>query len=198
MLYRRWLALVPWLAFLAPLMGCESSGSLAFRSISTGGRFEASYPTCVYRPVDGNAADVFLTDLPPEHWNLDSDLSGASGTLVHIHMFLAPRAGSTPLTPTASNMTMRCIVVSRGRVGVYAGGGLFDQDGPPGDDSFSGRLSRASLKLLHADEGFHDALGPCEVGGTVRARRDDTFATILSARAGGLASAHASAERSQR
>ncbi len=169
---------------MVTLGGCGTPG-MALRSAQGRGTLDPDFTTRCYIPTDDKAgADVYLTDLPPELWRLDSDLAGISGTIVHVHLFLRPRAGKTPQVETASNLNIRYVVIGRGAVGAYAGGGFLLPSGTPGDETFGGRIDRASLRLARASEGFKDLLGPCELSGRFRAERNEAAARLIEARMG--------------
>lgn len=166
------------------LSGCGTPG-MALRSAQGKGTLDPNFTTRCYIPTEDKAgADVYLTDLPPELWRPDSDLAGISGTIVHVHLFLRPKAGKTPQAETASNLNIRYVVIGKGAVGVYAGGGFLLPSGTPGDETFGGRIDRASLRLSRAGEGFKDLLGPCELSGRFRAERNETAARLIEARMG--------------
>lgn len=166
------------------LSGCGTPG-MALRSAQGRGTLDPNFTTRCYIPTEDKAgADVYLTDLPPELWRPDSDLAGISGTMVHVHLFLRPKAGKTPQAETASNLNIRYVVIGKGAVGVYAGGGFLLPSGTPGDETFGGRIDRASLRLSRAGEGFKDLLGPCELSGRFRAERNETAARLIEARMG--------------
>lgn len=166
------------------LSGCGTPG-MALRSAQGRGTLDPNFTTRCYIPTEDKAgADVYLTDLPPELWRPDSDLAGISGTIVHVHLFLRPKAGKTPQAETASNLNIRYVVIGKGAVGVYAGGGFLLPSGTPGDETFGGRIDRASLRLSRAGEGFKDLLGPCELSGRFRAERNEAAARLIEARMG--------------
>lgn len=165
------------------LMGCggTSGSSLRLASVSHPRQLRPEPTTRVYRFADQNTADAYLTDLPPALWNPDADFRGVSATIIHLHTFIEPRAGRTPIADGASNMTVRYLVLSNGQVGLYGGGGFLWRSGDPGDSTFGGELRGASLKLLRATPGFHDLLGPCELHGSFSAARQEEDADQIEA-----------------
>ncbi len=172
------------LGAMVGLAGCGTPG-MALRSVQGKGTLDPDFTTRCYIPTEEKAgADVYLTDLSPELWRPDSDLRGISGTIVHVHLFLRPKAGKTPQAETASNLNIRYVVIGKGAVGVYAGGGFLLPSGTPGDETFGVRIDRASLRLSRAGEGFKDLLGPCELSGRFRAERNEAAARLLEARMG--------------
>lgn len=177
------------LAALVMLSGCaglgsglgglgagRSAGAGRVLSESESRRLDLRLPERAVVVHDRNTADVYLTDLSPA--TLDRIAEGrlgpdVSGTLVHIHIFLTPRAGRTPIADTAASATARIVVVARGRVGVYDAAGFL----MPGDSLrkgyAAGTLRNAPTRLTRATEGFDDLLGPSRTELRFGARPDD-------------------------
>lgn len=172
------------LAGLAGALGLVSacsiwSGPPEVTSISSGLTLSTSLPTRVYSFEDQNTADFYMTDLPPETWTNGGDVSHATGVFVHIHMFLASRAGRTPINSGSTVFNTRVIVLAGGAMGVYGGGGFLLRDGEAGDDAFGGRISQATLRLLRATPGFVDRLGPCQLNANIDATLDQEQAANM-------------------
>lgn len=127
-----------------------------------------------------NSMDIYLTDLPERVWKQGGDISDVSGQMVHIHMFMRPKAGATPIATTASTASVRWLVLSNGRVGVYGGGGFFVPSGDNGDADISGTLTDATLRLVHSTAGFADRLGPSLLSMNVDGVRDEATAAALA------------------
>lgn len=166
------------------LHGCGSvSSSLrenALTSTADGSGLSSRFPTQVYYGNETNVADFYLTDLPPSVWEQGGDVSDLEGTIVHIHMFVVPKPGKTPIQRTASSSTVRWLVLSKGRVGVYGGGGFFSESGEVGEDKFGGTLYDASLRLIRSTPGFKDPLGPSVLSVSVSAKKDQKAAEAIS------------------
>ncbi len=161
----------------AGLLGaCGSVGSAgALRMTSRGeerARFACDLPVRVYEQTSTLSADFFLTDLPREVWAGGGDASGVSGTIVHVHMFIVPRPGKTPISTGACTAAVRVLVLSEGELGVYGGGGFFAQTGDLGRPTFGGSIREATLRLIRATPGFEDRLGPSFLSGSIGAKRD--------------------------
>lgn len=180
------------LTLAAAPLGCSgSSTDLQLEAINDEASVRSAFQVKAYVPTDNNTADIYFSDIPTERL-LDSDdtLADAVGSIVHIHMFLTPVAGSTPIDATACNTTVRQIVLAgplgsarnRPALGVYSGGGFLLPDDVPGARSFSGSLFDATLKLTHASPGFVDRLGASRMHGDFEARRADDLARALAAR----------------
>lgn len=178
------------LLVVLPLAGCGSLPRLSSRtatlsSSTTGDTLDLRVPTRVYATHDRTTCDFYLTDLPEGVWSLEQDLRDTSGVLLHITMFIEPKSGKTPIATTAVSGTVRCIVLAKGEVGVYGGGGFVDISGSTGDATIDATLSRATLRPLRATPGFRDRLGAC----TLDASIDAAFATAKVERLAALADA---------
>jgi hypothetical protein len=161
-------------ASLAILVGCSRvSNSLDTVSMRSGSVLRTEAGTRVFSATDRNTADFYLTDLPASAAEPGADLSKLSGTLVHVHLFLSPRPGETPIADEACSFTVRQAVFANGQFGVYSGGGFFTPARDLGDKTNGGRFRGATLRLTHSTPGFEDKLGPSEMAGSFRAGRDD-------------------------
>jgi hypothetical protein len=136
------------------------SGGATLVGVSHGDRLPAQLTTRVYSTSQESVADVYASDLPARVWMEGGDISDLTGSLIHIHLFVRPKAGRTPIASTACSASVRWLVVSGGEVGVYGGGGFATLSGSPGEERLSISLRGASLRLLHSTPGFRDALGP--------------------------------------
>jgi hypothetical protein len=180
------IAAIPLLAllmpFLASLQGCTYGGSTRLVSLDQSGKLEPHLPTLVYTPSGDTGADVYLTNLPRDALARGADLTGVSGHLIHVNMFLTPRPGRTPIDAAASNASIRWIVIADGEVGIYTGGGFVLPSAPPGNSSFGATVKRASLEIGIHTARFVDPLGPSRMQASFRAPRDESLARHLAAR----------------
>jgi hypothetical protein len=177
---------------VAALIGCGgNSTDLRLQAIMENAVVKPDFRVRAYIPADKNTADIYLSDIPTERLLDPADaLADAVGSVVHIHMFLTPVAGSTPIDATACNATVRQVVLAgplgtagdRPALGVYGGGGFLLPDETPGGRSFSGSLFDATLKLTHATPGFVDRLGAARMSGDFDVRRDDAMARAMAQR----------------
>ncbi len=169
------------LAGLACLSGGCSSISTTFtgtrnaieiRSVESGAGVRPDMKRMVYQFHDKNSADIILSDFDladlTEFSNVPTD-----GQIMHVHFFVRPRPGRTPIAQTACSATVRHIVISRGEIGVYTGAGFMTPKGTPGDSSFGGSIGQAPMRLARATEFFFDPLGPCVASISFSARLDD-------------------------
>ncbi|MCW5775929.1 MAG: hypothetical protein KIS87_05790 [Phycisphaeraceae bacterium] len=156
-------------------------GSVRVESIDEGTALRPTLRLRAYQAHDKNTADIYLTDLTPEQLEPTVDPTTLAGSIVHVHMFIRPRPGRTPIEGTASTAAIRHVVLANGEVGVYSGGGFMLPSGNAGDGRFGGRISRASLKLTRATDGFNDLLGAAEFSGSISAPLDDAMAAKIEA-----------------
>ncbi len=164
------------------LGGCgfsRSGGPARLQSLQNNGALQSPLPTRVYTARDADSVDIYMTDLPSSVWNAGADVSDMSGVLVHVHMFIRPRAGRTPIADTASTATIRVLVLAQGEIGVYGGGGFFVNSGNPGKERFRGGVRDASLRLVSATGGFVDRLGACAFTGEVSGTLDTETANAI-------------------
>lgn len=140
-------------------------------------------PTAVaYIDRDTNTADIYLTDFSRAELAADTPLGDVTGTILHVHMFMRPRPGRTPIETTASTVSFRCAVIAGGQVGVYGGGGFLFPSGEPGDASFGGIIRNASARLLAGTPGFVDRLGAARLDASLNAPRDPALAKLIDRR----------------
>ncbi|MGH7244931.1 MAG: hypothetical protein ACREJD_16070 [Phycisphaerales bacterium] len=133
-----------------------------------------------YLSSDINTADFFLSDLPPDAFADGADLSQFAGSLVQIHMFLAPKSGSTPIAFSATSATVRQIVFANGQMGMYSGGGFLLPSGTAGDSTFGGTIHSASMRLTARTPGFADKLGSSEFASGLSVPKDVSRAKRMS------------------
>ncbi len=154
----------------------RSGGAATLRSVDDSAVLTARLPTRVYSFQDSETVDVFMTDLPASVWSGGADVSEMSGIMVQLHMFIRPKAGSTPIADTATTATIRCLVLARGELGLYGGGGFFVNGDKPGEAKFRGGIRDATMRLLSATGGFEDRLGSCLFSGEVSGSHDEATA----------------------
>lgn len=155
----------------------------------------------VYNYTDRNTFDIYLTDLSEadiERWlSADPVTDGAEiggGQIVHLHVFLWPEAGKSPIDFDASNATITHMVVAPpgvssggnegalGDVVIYSGagfllpGGLFSE---PGDAWLSAALRRGTVRFRAASEGGRDPIEGGNYDASLRARFDPDAAGRL-------------------
>jgi hypothetical protein len=159
-------------------LGAAGTARLALESADGSVTLRPDFEAAVFRSEDHNSVHLYLTDLP--ELASEAPPPNPTGNLLHIHMFLYPKAGRTPIDFTASNCTITHVVLSDGAIGVYRGGGFLLPSGRPAR-SFGGRLADATLRPAAATPAFRDLLGWSELTGKVNARRDEERAERLDA-----------------
>jgi len=178
------LALAPFLSACASFTNPTGSSTIEFASNTTGAAVKPRITLRVYSTDDPTSADIYLTDLPAlADPSVTSDaLSRATGHLIHIHMFIVPKAGKTPIEYTAANTTITHIILADGAMGVYRGGGFLLPSGKPGRSSFGGKMAQATLRPVSATSGFVDLLNWNEASGQINASLDEATSRALDAR----------------
>lgn len=179
------------LAAFALLTGCAGFGLGGGGSVGSGeiasetesARMELRLPARAALVHDRNTADVYLTDLSPT--TLDRIGEGSltpeiSGVLVHLHIFLNPKPGRTPIEPTAASATARIVVISRGQVGVYDAAGFLMPGRSLRRGFAAGTLRNAPTRLTRRTEGFNDLLGVARTELGFGARADDETAERIA------------------
>ncbi|TVQ64208.1 MAG: hypothetical protein EA379_02400 [Phycisphaerales bacterium] len=181
------------LAAVVSLSGCAAigfggAGSVELRAFETGAVLSPGWRTAVFTSDDPNSANIYLSDLSLDAITTTApeSLDAVAGNILHVRMFIRPRAGQTPIDFDASNITIRHIVLAPGAMGVYGGGGFLLPSGSPEGRSFGGRIRRATLRLTEASIAFSDRLGPVELSGRINATRDDDAAQAVARTISGL------------
>lgn len=169
------------LGLSAGLLGVGVGGAdPTFVAADSATRLEPDYDTAVYIPRDRNTADLYFSTIAGIG-QPGMSMRGASGSVLHVHMFLKPRAGRTPIDFDASNITVTHYVLAKGAVGVYGGAGFMLPSGTPGDSDFGGRARGVTLRPMARTAGFADRLGWNELSGKLSAERDDARAAEIAA-----------------
>ena len=145
--------------------GVLRAESLGRESVVLIGRFVTAF----YAQNKSAETSFFLSDVP-----LEQLLSGRvdQGLVVHLDLLWIPEAGATPMDSSATNATIRYIVIAPGEVGIYGGAGFAVPHGEPGQDTLSVSLRDASLTLLESTDGFVDLLSPARLTGDFTAVLD--------------------------
>jgi len=157
---------------MAGCAGPNAAGSLHVLSlgrdpVTLSTRFDAAFFS--HDAISGTS--FMLSDVPVEQL---LDGTASSGQIMHIELLWLPKPGRTPLEPTATNASIRLVVISDGELGVYGGAGFAMPSGNPAEDSsISLALRDASLQLLECTSGFNDLLSPAQLTGSVTSRRSD-------------------------
>jgi hypothetical protein len=171
------------LACSTPL-GCSrvigSSGGMRSTGFHTGNTLGPQIRTVAYADLGKGEADVYLTDLTEAQLDPSTPFDELSGSIIHLRLFLKPKAGRTPIESTASTAIIRHAVLVNGAVGIYGGGGFVFPRGDAGDTTLGGSVSNGSMKLVRASGDFVDRLGPAQFAGNFRARLNPELAERIA------------------
>lgn len=126
--------------------------------------------------VDPAKTSLILSTVPLDRL-ADRDFDQAE--IVHVEFLWRPRAGRTPVSADATNLSIRYVVLVDDQIGLYGGGGFGWPRGNAGDAGFGVSISGSNLALLDSTDGFRDLLTPARLAGQLDARLDETTAIRL-------------------
>jgi len=142
----------------------------------TSERFEAvelsgSFDRAFYRFDDAQTMTVVLID-----GQVDAPSQAAT-----IRLLWYPKAGATPVSPTATNATIQYMIFAdavsadapAGEVGVYNGAGFVYLRGKPGSQRIGAAVWNGQVEPMLGSAGFNDLLGSALIEGSFSAVRDD-------------------------
>ncbi len=154
-----------------PLVGCRKSkvtGDLRTESVGPEVlRYRGRFTSSLYNVQDEYVLMV-LSEIPLEQFGSNQTLEGQ---FVTVNLLWRPIAGRTPLDDQATNASIRQVIFSGGKVGVYAGAGMA-YPGKIGRKSLKVSLDNASMTLIESTPGFNDLLSPAAMNGNFRCRLD--------------------------
>jgi hypothetical protein len=167
--------------FLFVAGGCAGGGAAtgSLRAESLGDDpvvLNARYVAVVYAQDDDDTLSFFLTEVPVEDL-----LAGeiAEGQVMHIELLWRPKAGATPMDSSATNASIRHVIMIDGELGLYGGAGFAMPRGEPGKDRMRISLRDATIRLLESTDGFADPLTPARMTGNFTAIHDPQLARKL-------------------
>jgi len=160
------------LALAAPLLmlsGCMSSqatGNLTVASRAENPvklRLNLKYGAFAKQPSQHS---FYMSSVP-----LDELLGGevSDAIILHAQLLWQPKPGSTPVDPTATNVTLRLLLVTEGEVGLYGGAGFAWPSGDLDEGPAALDIVGSSMTLLDSTEGFRDLLSPVLMLGRAKA-----------------------------
>lgn len=167
------------LAATLALPGCASDNRVTLQSTTSSVRLDARFDTAAYLETAGTGAEIILTDLTLDELDPATDPAELTGRIVRISMVLRPKAGATPIDATAANTTIQYLILSRGAVGLYSGGGFLNPGKPLGrwgSSTIAGDIRGGALRLTAASARFDDRLGPATVDARFQALADEALA----------------------
>ncbi len=177
------LFLMPGCRSLSGLAGWSSpTGQASIRSLDQGLLLKPSFSTIVFISQSENEADVYLTDLSLQDLTPGAPISNITGQIMHLHLFVVPKAGKTPIASEASTATLRHAIISQGRVGIYGGGGFFIPKNKPTGKKFAGSTRKSTLRLLSRSAGFADRLGASQASVSFTAQQNPELVRTIQAR----------------
>jgi hypothetical protein len=155
-----------------------SAGTLRAQSLGDDPAvLQSNFTNAFFSHDPARGISFMLSDVP-----IDQLMKGTvnRGQIMHIDLLWMPKAGVTPLDSSATNATIRYVIISKGEIGVYGGAGFAMPQGDPLGKSLSITLRDASLQLQESTAGFHDVLSPAQLTGTISAKRDDRKTTQIN------------------
>ena len=131
---------------------------------------DAKYSTAFYAHGGSLESSFILSDVPLEIL-LKSKVS--NGHILHVQMLWVPKPGSTPMDSSATNVSIRYIIMSDGELGLYTGAGFALPQDKMGSDLVTIDLRNAYLTLTDSTSGFVDLLSPASLTGDFTATLND-------------------------
>lgn len=170
---RAGLALVIWAGAALGAAACGTVGEVGTIELtSLGGTTRTLRPALGTGTYAQEAAQssFILTDV--DFSRLESG-SSVYGYVLHVNLLWVPKAGRTAVDPTATNTSIRLVVLAGTELGVYGGGGFAWPDGELGEPEFSLELVGSNMSLIACTPGFQDLMSPASLTGTLTATLDD-------------------------
>ncbi|MEM8756774.1 MAG: hypothetical protein AAGF47_03220 [Planctomycetota bacterium] len=166
--------------------GCGGRTSLRLTATDGSSELAPRIITSAYSYEDENTVHIYLTNLSEAEllgsWAA-ADADRPVGQMTHIHMFIRPRPGRTPIDANASNTTIRHVILApQSATGVYAGGGFLLPTSAAASGTFKGSISAGTLTLDAASQNFADALGAVRLRSSIRVEEDDELAATIARR----------------
>jgi hypothetical protein len=163
------LALVPLLVVLSgcttPLGGTVTTTGLGDRAV----KLDSSFVTGHFA-LEPAQTTVVLSSIPYQSL---AEGTASDGQFLHIEVLWRPKAGATAIDATSTNLSIRLVVLSKGEVGVYAGGGFgWIEDGTEADEGIGIDIVGSVLSLEEKTPGFIDLLSPATMLGEIGAVKD--------------------------
>lgn len=138
--------------------------ALASTQVEDAPSIQPDFEQAYYSAEDPQRVNVLLVAGPEE----------SPTQIVHIQMFWRPRAGKTPFDPTATNATIRYVILDGDQAAIFGGGGLLRPHDLPGDDKWTATMLNATLRLMDQTQGFDAGLGTRALAeGSFTVKRDE-------------------------
>ncbi|MFG0252086.1 MAG: hypothetical protein ACF8NJ_04345 [Phycisphaerales bacterium JB038] len=171
------------LLILGLLCGCAPAGhsTIQWRSQSAADAVLApEWVEVVARISDPNNIDIFMLDRPLQDTGASLG-EGGPRTLqaCHIHIFLQPKAGRTPIQASACTATVRHLVLVGEEAGEYGGAGFMTPRLGSNETAIRASIASGRARLVRATPGFADRLLDAEINGSITARHDPAAARAI-------------------
>ena len=158
------IALLLIIVFVIP--GCSLPGvgnAIQVRSLSDNPvLLSANFQIACFAHDPDADTSFWLSDVPVQDI-LEGRVTEAQ--IMHIELLWYPRPGSTPIDSSATNASIRYIIVTNGEVGVYIGAGFVLPHGKLSTSKLNVSVRDASLKLGDSTDGLIDLLSPARLSG---------------------------------
>lgn len=161
------------------ISGCAGAGVWAGNAIQIHSLSDnpvmlaANFQFACYSHDPKSDTSFWLSDVPVEDI-LEGRITEAQ--IMHIELLWTPRPGSTPIDSSATNASIRYIIVTNGEVGVYIGAGFVNLHGKLPGSKISVSVLDASLKLGDSTDGLIDLLSPARLSGRFSATNNPELA----------------------
>lgn len=167
------------------LTGCGTYANLHLESPLSGATLSPKLTTIAYTFSDENTVDIYLSDLSEDQLAVpfDDNASGwPTGQMMHIHMFIRPSPGKTPIEPQSSNCSIRHLILAPGATGLYGGGGFLLPSSSAKSGTFGGSITAGTLRLQASSPNFNDALGPTGLRASFKVKENRELAITMARR----------------
>lgn len=121
-----------------------------------------NFQTACFTHDPKSDTSFWLSDVPVEAL-LEGRITEAQ--IMHIELLWFPRPGSTPIDSSATNASIRYIIITNGEVGVYIGAGFVLPHGKLSKAKLTVSIRDASLTLGDSTDGLIDLLSPARLSG---------------------------------
>lgn len=148
-------------------------------------RLDCTFTTVVYAYQPDGDTSFWLTDVPIERLRRiarqgRADRADLEGMVIHVELLWPPKAGATPMDSSATNVSIRHVMLVDGEVGIYAGAGFARPKGKPKAGSpVTMLLKDSTVRYAEGTDGFRDLLTPARLHGTFVAVDDPETARLL-------------------
>jgi hypothetical protein len=151
---------------MLPTAGPMRAEALGDDPVVLYGDFRTSY----YSNPPQSAPTFIFADVPLEQVQAGE---ATNAQIMHVQLLWLPKAGRTPMSPTATNASIRFVVIANGEVGLYSGAGFATPSHGLNRKRVTLTVRDATLQLQESTPGFRDLLSPAQISGRATATLDD-------------------------